>query len=102
LRTSFTFTHADHAIASRITRAHFAVGHTGTIDVVVDLSVAIFIRSVARFGHFSAGRTGGNHSIDATVDHHRTCAFAARNRREVFVELPIAVIVELIANFVDR
>lgn len=102
LRTLLAITNAGRAVASRITRPFVAFRHTRTIDVVIDLSIAIFVGPIAGLILRSTRRTRRNHSINTTVDHHRTRTFAARDWLKVFVELTIAVVIELVANFVAR
>lgn len=102
LRSFFAITDAGRAIASGITRPFVAFRHAGTIDVVIDLSIAIFVGPIAGFIFGRTRCTRRNHSINATVDHHRARAFAARDWLEVFVELTIAVVIELVADFVAR
>lgn len=99
LRACFAFAYADGAISTRITRTHFAFGRTGTIDSIVDFTVAIFIGAIAGFLNGIARRAFWNHAIDTTIDHDLTRAFSARYRRKVFIRLTIAIIVSAIAFF---
>jgi len=99
LRTGLAFAYAHGAITTRITRAHFAFGGTRTIDSIVDLAIAIFIRAVASFRHRISWCTGRNHSLDASIDRDLASAHATSNRLKAFVDLAIAINVGAIAGF---
>jgi len=102
LHPAFAFAHIDRRRAPRITRARFAFGRARTIDTVVDLPIAIFVRPVARLGLRHARFTRRNRSADAPIDHHLTGPLATRLAWKTIIGLSIAIFVDAITRLGAR
>ncbi len=98
LHTRLAFTHADGAIAARITRPLFAFRRTRTIDPIVDFAVAIFVRPVTRLGFRHSGHTRGDHTAGASFHHHLAGAFSTGLAGKTIIDAAIAIFVDTVAR----
>lgn len=102
LHAAFAFAHIDRRRAARITRTSRPFGRTRTINPVIDLAIAIFVRAIARFGLWHSWFTRGNGAADTSVDHHLTSALAAGQAWKTIVRLSVAIFIDAITRLGAR